>query len=66
MEGMGTKKAAEVLHVSQETVARWCREKRIPGAEQDDVGFRLRLPVISFCQKSVLRLRMMTTDVLNL
>ncbi len=44
MEGMGTKKAAEVLHVSQETVARWCREKRIPGAEQDDVGYPWRIP----------------------
>lgn len=31
----GTKKFAKKWKVSQSTVARWCREKKIPGATQD-------------------------------
>ena len=42
---MGTKEAAEKLHVKQATVAAWCREGRIPNAEQDAKRSPWRIPV---------------------
>ena len=45
MEYMGTKEAAEKLHVKQATVAAWCREGRIPNAEQDAKRSPWRIPV---------------------
>lgn len=41
---MGTKEASELWGVPQNTISRWCREKRIP-AEQDAVGSPWRIPV---------------------
>lgn len=41
---MGTKEASALWGVSQNTISRWCREKKIP-AEQDDKGSPWRIPV---------------------
>ena len=40
----GTKKFAKKWGVSQETVARWCRENKIPGATQDGKGSPWHIP----------------------
>jgi excisionase family DNA binding protein len=44
MEFMGTKEAAEKLNVKPSTVSAWCREGRIPNAEQDAKGSPWRIP----------------------
>jgi len=44
MEFMGTKEASEKWNVSQTTVAKWCRERKIPYAEQDAKGSPWRIP----------------------
>jgi excisionase family DNA binding protein len=41
---MGTKQSAELWGVSQATVSKWCREGKIPGAEQDKPGSPWRIP----------------------
>ena len=41
---MGTKEASKIWGVSQNTISRWCREKRIP-AEHDAPGSPWRIPV---------------------
>lgn len=41
---MGSKEASEMWGVSQSTISRWCREKRIP-AEQDATGSPWRIPI---------------------
>ena len=51
MEYMGTKEAAEKLRVQQSTVSAWCREGRIPDAEQDAPGSPWRTPA-TFTKKS--------------
>ncbi len=53
MEFMGTKEAAEKLGVKQATVSAWCREGRIPNAEQDAYGSPWRIPA-SFTKKDLL------------
>jgi len=53
MEFMGTKEAAEKLKVKQSTVSAWCREGRIPGAEQDAPGSPWRIPN-AFTRKDLL------------
>lgn len=53
MEYMGTKETAEKLKVKQSTVSAWCREGRIPNAEQDAPGSPWRIPV-SFTRKNLL------------
>ena len=35
MEFMGTKEAAEKLKLKQYTFSAWCREGRVPNAEQE-------------------------------
>lgn len=45
MEYMGTKEAAERFGVKPSTVSAWCRENRVPGAEQDSPGSPWRIPV---------------------
>ncbi len=42
---VGTSAMAELWGCSPTTVAKWCREKRIPGAEQDKPGSPWRIPV---------------------
>lgn len=44
MDFMGTKQASEILGVSQSTISKWCREGRIPDAEQDASGSPWRIP----------------------
>ena len=41
---MGTKEASRLWDVSMETVAKWCRQGRIPGAEQDAPRSPWRIP----------------------
>ncbi len=41
---MGTKEAAEKWNVSQQTVQKWCREKKIPGVTQDKPGSPWHIP----------------------
>ena len=38
MADIGTKEAAKRLGVTQETVAKWCREGKLVGATQDKKG----------------------------
>ena len=42
---MGTKEAAEKWNVSQQTVQKWCREKKIPGVTQDQPGSPWHIPM---------------------
>ena len=53
MEYMGSKEAAEKLKVTQATISAWCRENRIPNAEQDAPGSPWRIP-IGFTRKDLL------------
>ena len=41
---IGTKEAAKRWGVSQGTVAKWCRENRIPNATQDKKGSPWHIP----------------------
>lgn len=59
MEYMGTKEAAEKLKVKQSTVSAWCREGRIPNAEQDAPGSPWRIPA-NFTKKDLLQKRITT------
>lgn len=38
MEMIGTKEASKRWGYSQSTISKWCRENKIPGAEQDGPG----------------------------
>ncbi|MCM1335112.1 MAG: helix-turn-helix domain-containing protein [Bacteroides sp.] len=49
MEMMGTKEAAKEWSCKQETVAKWCREGKIKGAEQDGKGHPWRIPIDAEC-----------------
>ena len=53
MEFMGTKEAAEKMNVKQSTVSAWCREGRIPNAEQDAKGSPWRIPA-NFTRQNLL------------
>lgn len=44
MATIGTKEAAKRLGVTQSTVARYCREGKIKGAEQDEKGCPWHIP----------------------
>ncbi|MGI5884573.1 MAG: helix-turn-helix domain-containing protein [Candidatus Spyradocola sp.] len=41
---MGTKEASRLWGVSMDTVAKWCRQGRIPGVEQDAPRSPWRIP----------------------
>ncbi|MEE7582208.1 MAG: DNA-binding protein [Oscillospiraceae bacterium] len=43
-EYMGTKEALKKWEVSQSTISRWCRERKVQGAEQDCKGSPWRIP----------------------
>ena len=45
MQFMGTKEASNRWGVSQARVARWCREGKIEGAEQDEPKSPWRIPI---------------------
>ena len=59
MEYMGTKETAEKLKVKQSTVSAWCREGRIPNAEQDAPSSPWRIPS-TFTRKDLLPKRRTT------
>ena len=42
---VGTKAASEMLNLSQTTVSKLCREKKLPNAVQDDQGHPWHIPV---------------------
>ena len=46
---IGTKEASALWGVSQGTICKWCREKKIPGAEQDAKGSPWRIPADARC-----------------
>lgn len=48
---VGTKVMAERWGISQSTITKWCRENRIPGAEQDEVGSPWRIPEDAECPR---------------
>ena len=41
---MGTKAAAKLWRVEQDTVSAWCRKGKIEGANQDEKGSPWRIP----------------------
>ncbi len=43
-DSMGTKEAAAKWNVRQETVSKWCREGKIKGANQDNIGSPWHIP----------------------
>ena len=45
MEYMGTKEAAERWGLKASYITQLCREKKIPGAEQDAKGSPWRIPI---------------------
>ena len=53
MEFMGTKEASEKWGYDKSTIARWCREKRIDGIEQDAEGSPWRIPVNAKCPAKI-------------
>lgn len=53
MEYMGTKEAAEKFNVKPATVSAWCRDGRVPNAEQDGYGSPWRIPA-TFTKKDLL------------
>lgn len=44
MADMGTKEASEKWGVTQQTVQKWCRDGKIPGATQDGKGSPWHIP----------------------
>ena len=44
MSDMGTREAAKMWHVTQQTVQKWCREGKIYGATQDEKGCPWHIP----------------------
>lgn len=51
---IGTKEAAKELGVTQATVSKWCREKKLEGVTHDAKGSPWQIPVVSI-QKFKLR-----------
>lgn len=45
MSDIGTQEAAKRWGVSQQTVAKWCRENKIKGATQDKKGSPWHIPI---------------------
>ena len=43
-DSMGTKEAADKWGCSQDTVAKWCREGKIEGVNQDSPGSPWHIP----------------------
>ena len=44
MADMGTKEAAELWGVTQQTVRKWCQEEKIAGVTQDKKGSPWHIP----------------------
>ncbi len=52
-ETMGTREASEKWGYPQQTIAKWCREKLIDGADQDKVGSPWHIPKNAQCPKQI-------------
>lgn len=52
-ETMGTFEASEKWGISQPTISKWCRENKIPGAEQDKKGSPWHIPKDAVCPKLI-------------
>ena len=50
---MGTKEAAEKWGCTQATVSKWCREGKIPNANQDSPGSPWHIPKDAECPKAI-------------
>ena len=50
---MGTKEAAELWGYDQKTVSKWCREGKIPDADQDSKGSTWHIPKNAPCPKPI-------------
>lgn len=50
-ETMGTLEASQKWDVSQATISKWCRDGKIPGAEQDRKGSPWHIPKEAGCPK---------------
>lgn len=50
---MGTKEASEKWGYQQSTISKWCRENKIPGAEQDGKGSPWHIPKNAECPKLI-------------
>ena len=57
MSDMGTKQAAEMWGVSQDTVRRWCTEGKVPGATQDKKRSPWHIPSDAECPKNKTKLK---------
>ncbi len=44
---VGTKVLSEIWGVKQSTITQWCRDGKLPGAEQDGKGCPWRIPIDS-------------------
>lgn len=52
-DSMGTKEASELWGYSQQTISKWCREDKIPGAEQDATGSPWHIPKDAQCPQKI-------------
>lgn len=52
---VGTAAMAELWGCKQSTIAKWCREGKIEGAEQDKTGSPWRIPVDAQCPAKMKR-----------
>lgn len=50
---MGTKEASEKWGYPQSTISKWCREDKIPGAEQDGKGSPWHIPKDAVCPRPI-------------
>lgn len=50
-ETMGTLEASQKWDVPQSTISKWCRDGKIPGAEQDKKGSPWHIPKDAVCPK---------------
>ena len=52
-DSVGTKEIAQKWGYSQSTISKWCRENKIPDAEQDGKGSPWRIPKDAECPKAL-------------
>ncbi|MBP3415384.1 MAG: helix-turn-helix domain-containing protein [Clostridia bacterium] len=52
-DSIGTKEAASLWGYKPSTISKWCREGKIPGADQDGPGSPWRIPKDAKCPKSI-------------
>ena len=52
-ETMGTLEASQKWDVTQSAIRKWCREGKIPGAEQDKKGSPWHIPKDAVCPPKI-------------